>query len=106
MAQAASSGPKLTFQPVIELDPSTQTYAAWCDELGVATSGRTPEEAKQMLADAMLMAAAFTVQHKKTLRWDLLAQLPYAELIHGKSPQETTAIIDGNVQLRTDRPGA
>ena len=106
MAQSASTGPRLSFQPIIELDPSTQTFAAWCDELCVATSARTPEEARLMLADAMVMAAAFTVQHKKTLRWDLLAQLPYAEMIHGRSLPEIMAIIDGNLQLRTDRTGA
>lgn len=106
MPDAAADGPKLTFRPTIEFDPTTKGYAAWSDELGVATSGATVEEAKAMLADAVLMAAAFTVQHAKTLRWDLLAQVPYAEIIHGKSPQEVAAIIDAYVQLRTDKPGA
>ncbi len=104
VTEAGSSRPKLTINPVIEFDPSTHTYAAWCDELGVATSGRTEKEAVAMLADAMMMAAAFTIQHKNTLRWELLGQLPYAEMIHGKSFQEIMAIVDGNLQLRSDRP--
>lgn len=104
MTEASSSRPKLTINPVIEFDQSTHTYAAWCDELGVATSARTDKEAVAMLADAMMMAAAFTIQHKNTLRWELLGQLPYAELIHGKSLQEIMAIVDGNLQLRSDRP--
>ena len=106
VTNAAADGLKLTFRPVIEFDATTKTYGAWSDELDVATSGATVEEAKAMLADALLMAAAFTVQHKNTLRWDLLAQLPYAEIIHGKSPQQVAAIIDVYVQLRTDKPGA
>lgn len=106
MPDAAAAGPKLTFRPVIEFDPTTKAYAAWSDELGVATSGATVDEAKAMLADALLMAAAFTCQHQKTLRWDLLAQLPYAEIIQGNSLQEVVAIIDAYVQLRTDKPGA
>ncbi|MFQ6097475.1 MAG: hypothetical protein ACE5O2_07065 [Armatimonadota bacterium] len=93
---AAPSGqaPELSIHPVVEYDPETNTYAAWCDELSVATSAPTAQDAKIALVDAMRLAADFVAGHAATVGSLIFRHAPYADLISKMTDQELAETID------------
>ena len=88
------------FTAEIEFDPESGEYVVYCPELDVATSGASLEEAKEMLADAMLLAAEYLVEEQATLTDDQKPFLPYAQYIYGLSENTVQEIIDAHLQLR------
>ena len=85
--------PQLTLSPTVAHDPATGTYAAWCDELAVATSALTEEEARDALLNAMRLAAEYVLGNVASARSHLLASVPYAEAIAARSDEELKALI-------------
>jgi len=73
--------------------PDGDQFAAYCPELDVATAGDTIEEARAMLVDAVIVAAESLVEHRDELGEPLLAQLPYAWLVYGKTEEEVEALL-------------
>lgn len=90
---------KVIFTAEIEFDPESGEYVAYCPELDVATGGASLEEAKEMLADAMLLAAEYLVE-EQALTDDQKPFLPYAQRIYGLSENAVKEIIDAHLQLR------
>jgi hypothetical protein len=84
---------QLRVNPAVQYDAQTNTYAAWCTELSVATSAPSPQEAKVALVDAMRVAAEFVTGHSGTIGQMILRQAPYADLIAGMTDQELAEAI-------------
>ena len=89
--------PQLKLSPTVAYDPTTQSYAAWCDELAVATSGSTEEEARTALSSAIRMAAEYILGSVRSARSDMLASVPYAEAVASRSDEELEALINARV---------
>lgn len=89
----------------IEYDAETQSYAAWCDRLGVATSAPTAGHAQEMLLDAILQATDFVLRNRNSLRHEMLGQVVAAELLQGLSEQELREFICAHVHVRADHDG-
>jgi len=97
-ANAIAGGPRLA--PVVCYDASTGTFAAWCDELAVATSAPTEEEARLALVNAMRAAANYALRNAISLGPALAGQVPAAELVAQKSDSELAALIHVAPELR------
>ena len=89
----------------IEYDAETQTYAAWCDRLGVATSAPTAGHAQEMLLDALLQAADFALKNRNSLRHEFVGQVVVAEMLLGLPEQELREFIHAHVHVRADHDG-
>jgi len=92
--QSTITQPQLNLSPAVVYDPATDTYAAWCDELAVATSGPTAEEAKAALLSAMRLAADYVLGNMKSAGSALFAYVPYAEAVARRGDDELKALID------------
>ena len=86
--------PRVQLSPVVEHDPTTQTYAAWCDELAVATSGSTAQEAQDALLNAMRLAAEYVLGNARSARSTFFAYVPWAEAVASRSDDELKALMD------------
>ena len=95
--QGTMTRPQLTISPAVAYDPATDTYAAWCDELDVATSAPTAEEAMQALLSAMRMAAEYVLGNVGSAGSGMYAYVPYAEAVASRADAELKALIDVHV---------
>lgn len=99
-ANSPQSEPRIA--PVIAYDAETQSFAAWCDELAVATSAPTEEEARQGLVNAMRVAADYALRNAASLGPALAGQVPAAEMVSKKSDTELADLIHVAPELRPD----
>ena len=94
--QSTTTQPQLSLSPTVAYDSTTDTYAAWCDQLAVATSAPTEQEAKAALVDAMRVAAEYVLSHLRSASAHMFAYAPYAEAVASRGDEELTALIDVN----------
>jgi hypothetical protein len=92
--QGTMTRPQLSISPIVAYDPGTDTYAAWCDELAVATSAPTAEEAAQALLSAMRMATEYVLDNVGSAGSAMYAYVPYAEAVASRGDEELKALID------------
>ena len=78
-------------------DPATDVYAAWCDELAVATSAPTMDEAKDALVSALRLAAEYALSNARSATSEMFAQVPYAEAVASRGDEELKALIHVHV---------
>ncbi len=95
--QSTKTQPQLKLSPTIEYDPTTATYAAWCDELAVATSAPTAEKATEALLSAMRLATEYALANARSATSDLYAYVPYAEAVASRGDEELKALINVHV---------
>jgi hypothetical protein len=95
--QSTTLQPQLKLSPTIDYDPSTDTYAAWCDELAVATSAPTAEKARDALLSAMRLASEYVLTNAPSATSDLYAYVPYAEAVASRGDEELKTLIDVHV---------
>jgi predicted RNase H-like HicB family nuclease len=79
---------------VVCRDEETGSFAAWCEELDVATSGPTAEAAADALVEAMRVAADFALRHAQSVGPTFFAQLPLAEWVARASDAEIKERVD------------
>jgi hypothetical protein len=92
--QGQMTQPQLTLSPTIAYDVTTDTYAAWCDELAVATSAPTAEEAGVFLLSAMRMAAEYVLGNAQSAGSAMYKYVPYAEAVASMDDDNLKALID------------
>ncbi len=78
---------------VVRRDDETDTFAAWCDELDVATSAPTAEAATEALLEAMRIAARFALRHARSAGRAFIAQLPLAEWVAQAEDAELRELV-------------
>ena len=91
--QDTAQRPQLTLSPTVAYDDATGTYAAWCDELAVATSAPTEQGARDALLNAMRMAAEYVLSNAGSARSHMFAFVPYAEAVATRGDEELKALI-------------
>lgn len=100
MPNSTAGEPRLA--AVVAFDPETKTFAAWCDQLGVATSAPTEDEARTALIEAMRMAADFVLTNAASLGGGLVGQVPAAEVVAKRNDEELADLIHVTPDLRPD----